>query len=320
MSSDNLKELLDSTDNLMWSVDRDFKLNASKRPFREKAKLFSEKADEAGSDVLSIHLQFMAFYERVFLGETFVEVRHPTDSVELWSEISFFPIRKGDQIIGAACCSRDITISKREEHRLKLLESVVINATDSVLITEAFSLDEKGPKIVYANNALTRMTGYTQEEIIGKTPRMLHGPKTNKEELSRATKCLTESKACEVEIVNYKKNGDEFCMHISIVPVVGSRGLPTYFISIGRDITERFENIKAIKEQNQKLADIAWVQSHDVRGPLARIKGLVNLLSNHSHSEDDTELIGYLMNASNEMDDVIKKISQQTEEVHGFLK
>lgn len=139
-------------------------------------------------------------------------------------------------------------------------------------------------------------------------------------ELARAVKCLEECEPCEVEIVNYKKNGEEFRMHISIVPVVNDKGTATYYISIGRDVTERFENIEAIKEQNKKLTEIAWVQSHDVRGPLARIKGLVNLLSNHPHPEDDTKLLGYLKSASNEMDAVVSNITRKTEDIYGFMK
>jgi light-regulated signal transduction histidine kinase (bacteriophytochrome) len=109
-------------------------------------------------------------------------------------------------------------------------------------------------------------------------------------------------------------------MHIAIVPIADSNGQATHFISIGRDVTERLENIEAIREQNKKLKDIAWVQSHDVRGPLARIKGLVNLLNIHSRPDEDAELIGYLKSASNEMDDVIKKIVKETEEIYGFIK
>ncbi|HSY62025.1 MAG TPA: PAS domain S-box protein, partial [Cytophaga sp.] len=88
----------------------------------------------------------------------------------------------GRRMVGAI---QDITKQKLEERHLKLLESVVTNTTDSILITEAEPLDFHGPQILYANEAFTKMTGYTAAEVIGKTPRMLQGPKTDKRELSR---------------------------------------------------------------------------------------------------------------------------------------
>lgn len=174
---DNLKALLDTTENLIWSVDRNFKLIASNRAFQEKVKSLSGETAKKGSDVLSIYLRFMAFYERAFAGERFIETEHSDDPVERWLAISFFPILKNNKVIGAACYSCDITAMKKEQHCLKLLESVVTHATDSVLITEARPLDGTGHKIVYVNDALTKMTGYTRQEVLGKTPFMLQGPK-----------------------------------------------------------------------------------------------------------------------------------------------
>jgi PAS domain S-box-containing protein len=316
----NLRALIDATDGLMWSVDRDFKLITSNRAFQDQVKLLSRQTKTTGSDILSFHLEFMAFYERAFSGERIIEIRHSTDPAELWVEVSFFPIQEGNVVVGVACYSRDITVMKNEEHRLKLLESVVTHATDSVMVTEAYPLDGGGPTIVYVNDALLKMTGYASNEILGKTPNILHGPNSDKAELARAVKCLAGLKTCQIDIVNYKKNGDEFLMHIAIAPIIKGDMESTHFISIGRDVTERLKNIEIIKEQNRKLRDIAWVQSHEVRGPLARIKGLVHLLGMHSHTEEDTELIGHLHTSSNEMDAVVSKITRQTEEISEFIK
>jgi PAS domain S-box-containing protein len=76
------------------------------------------------------------------------------------------------------------------EAQLRLLESVVISTNDAVLITEAEPIDEPGPRIVYVNPAFTRMTGYTLEEVLGKTPRILQGEKTDRTALEQIRTAL----------------------------------------------------------------------------------------------------------------------------------
>ena len=75
---------------------------------------------------------------------------------------------------------RDVTIRKEEELRLKLLESVVENMGDSVIMTEADPIDLPGPRIIYVNPAYVKLSGYSLEEIIGTTPRILQGELSNR--------------------------------------------------------------------------------------------------------------------------------------------
>ncbi len=140
------------------------------------------------------------------------------------------------RIIGAM---KDITQQKQEEQRLKLLESVVTNTQDAVLITEAEPFDDPGPRIVYVNDAFTKMTGYTKEEVIGKTPRILQGPKSDWNELARLSKALRNWEPCEITTINYKKTGEEFWNNFSITPVANEAGWFTHWIATERDITAR---------------------------------------------------------------------------------
>ena len=140
------------------------------------------------------------------------------------------------RMIGAM---QDISRQKEEEFRLKLLESVITNATDSVLITEAGSFEEAGQKIVYVNEAFSNMTGYSREEVIGKTPGLLQGTKTNKDELQKLRKSMEKGEACEIEVIKYNNKGEEFWVQKSVAPVENIEGHITHFIAIERDVTER---------------------------------------------------------------------------------
>jgi PAS domain S-box-containing protein len=142
---------------------------------------------------------------------------------------------RGVRMIGAM---QDISAQKKEELQLRLFKSVITNSTDVVLITEAEPIDLPGPKIVYVNEAFTKLTGYTSEEVIGKTPRILQGEKTNRAELDRLRLALQKWEPCEIEVVNYKKNGEIYWANLSIIPLANETGYFTHWISIQRDVTQ----------------------------------------------------------------------------------
>ncbi|MEO6282379.1 MAG: PAS domain S-box protein [Dyadobacter sp.] len=127
---------------------------------------------------------------------------------------------------------------RQEANHLRLLESVITNTKDAILITEAEPQDEPGPKILFVNDAFTKMTGYCSEEILGKTPRILQGPKTDRKELDRLRGCLNKWESCEIAVINYKKNGEEFWINLAVTPVADENGWYTHWISVERDITE----------------------------------------------------------------------------------
>jgi len=149
--------------------------------------------------------------------------------------------------------TRDITKGKEEEEYLQMLESVVINGEDCVLITETESINLPGPRIVYANEAMCRMTGYSMDEIIGATPRIFQGPLTEREPLEKIRKALQAWESVNVELINHKKDGMPFYVNISIYPVANKQGWYTHWISIQRDITEKREIDIQLKENEANL-------------------------------------------------------------------
>jgi PAS domain S-box-containing protein len=129
---------------------------------------------------------------------------------------------------------------KPSEEQLRLLTTVVEQSTESVLITTA-QLDLPGPQIVYVNPAFTRMTGYTREEVIGKTPRILQGPKTDRSVLNRLRSDCAAGYVFHGEVINYRKDGSEFCLDWTVAPVWNGRGEITHFVSTQRDVTDRIQ-------------------------------------------------------------------------------
>ena len=152
----------------------------------------------------------------------------------------------GTRMVGAM---QDITSQKQREHQLKVFESVLSNTADAIIITEAEPLDyPNGPKIVYVNEAFKKSTGYTEEDVLGKTPRILQGPGSDKNILKQMGSDLRSWKKIDTDVLNYTKEGKEFWVNLSIAPVANEKGYYTHWISVQKDITEKkhrsiFENI-----------------------------------------------------------------------------
>lgn len=150
---------------------------------------------------------------------------------------------------------QDITQQIKELERLKLLESVVVHTNDAVIITEAEPIDAPGPKILYVNAAFTQMTGYTADEVLGKSPRILQGPNTDKTELVKLKKALKSWQSCEITVLNYKKNGQPFWCNMQIKPIANAQGWFTQWIAVERDVTEQ-RKLQTLLDESNELAQI----------------------------------------------------------------
>jgi diguanylate cyclase (GGDEF)-like protein/PAS domain S-box-containing protein/putative nucleotidyltransferase with HDIG domain len=151
----------------------------------------------------------------------------------------------GSRIIGGVS-----TMHQSDVERLRLLESVVVNTNDVVLITEANSIDDPhGPRVVYVNDAFTRMTGYTPEEILGKTPRILQGPETSPETRRFIREKLKAWEGFRAELINYRKDGSSFWVELNVQPVADENGWFTHWIAVQRETTER----KLIEAERERL-------------------------------------------------------------------
>ncbi len=135
---------------------------------------------------------------------------------------------------------------------LNLLETAVEQAKEAVLITSA-RLEPPGPQILFVNPAFTEMTGYSQEEILHKTPRILQGPKSDRAMLRRLREALGREEPFSGETVNYRKDGSEYYVEWDITPIRGSAGEISHFLSLQRNVTERKSAENRLREMFQQV-------------------------------------------------------------------
>jgi len=118
-----------------------------------------------------------------------------------------------------------------------LVEQIIDHAADVLLMTEASPLSAPGPRIVFANAAFARMTGYEVGEVIGLSPRILQGDGSEPEVLDFMGGKLRAWEDFEAEITNYRKDGKPFVVHLDIRSVRDPTGWVTHWVATQRDIT-----------------------------------------------------------------------------------
>ncbi|MCH8495866.1 MAG: PAS domain S-box protein [Balneolales bacterium] len=222
------------------------------------------------------------------------DFRHITRSGEiLLVEIHASTVEYNEKKVRMAL-AHDVTTKRIEDVRLRMLESVITNANEYVIIFEAVPSDLDYRKILYVNEAFTKITGYKASEVVGKTVHFLNGEDTSQTELERLYSTMRKWEMCEAEFINYKKDGSTFWARISLIPVPDSKGGFSHWIAIGRDISEqkKYETqlTESLKEKDILLSEI----HHRVKNNLAVVSGMMQLQA----FEEQNELVQLKLNDS----------------------
>ncbi len=174
---------------------------------------------------------------------------------------------------GLAVYFSDISEELRQTEQLRLLEAAVEKISDIVIITDGTKRNAAGnATITYVNDAFERITGFTRDEVIGQTPRILQGPKTQRSKLDRIRQAVETGLPVRAELINYTKSGQEYWLELDIVPLMDDAEMVTHFVAIQRDITERRLAEEALRLSETRFRLIAkatgiaiweWDITHD---------------------------------------------------------
>lgn len=168
----------------------------------------------------------------------------------------------------------------------RLLRVAIEQAFNSVVITTG-ELNLPGPQILYVNPAFCKMTGYTAEELMGKTPRILQGPETDQLALRRLRNQLEHNENFEGQTINYRKDGSPYLVHWNISPVADEAGKIQHYVSVQTDITDK-SNAESFNQQLLTNLGVG-VFGIDTRGLLTFLNPTALKLLQH---EDSSHLIG----------------------------
>ena len=144
--------------------------------------------------------------------------------------------------------------ARRREERLRLLESAVVHAHDAVVILEAEPGHgpRPGRQVLYVNDAFCRMSGYDRAEVVGRSLHMLRGPDSDPATLERIGRALAACQPLQVELLNYRKNGDPFWVDLSLVPVPDAAGRCDHWVMIQRDVSDRRQSEDQLRRSEER--------------------------------------------------------------------
>ena len=116
--------------------------------------------------------------------------------------------------------------------------------------------DKEDNPIVYANKAFEQITGYSNEETVGRNCRFLQGQERDQEELQQIRNAIKNAKPVEVTLKNFRKNGELFYNRLSITPLFDNDGHLIYFLGVQYDVTEQILAQQEIKKLTEALNEL----------------------------------------------------------------
>ena len=189
----------------------------------------------------------------------------------------------------------NITEKKEAEKEIRRLTTAVVQSPRPIVIT-----DTKGV-IEYVNQVYSKITGYSTEELIGATHRILKSNYTSKKEYEKIWEVISNGGTWRGVFRNRRKNGDLYWEDAVISPVKDSTGSIINYIGLKEDITDRKEaenkldhTLKELKRSNEDLEQFAYVSSHDLQEPLRKIKSYTELLNEEYGNQLDETAHKYM--------------------------
>jgi len=208
--------------------------------------------------------------------EEVVYIRNPERPEGIWISISANPISdEAEKIYCGIIVFRDITKKIRKQEILERYASGVEQTADSIVITDLQGVIE------YVNPAFESISGYKQDEVLGKTPRIINSGKHDRVFYKNLWETITSGKSYRGTIINKKKNGELYWSDQSITPLKDNNGNITSFVSVLKDITEQ----RMLQEQELQLNTAREIQQF-YYNPTISVPGFD--IAGHSYPADMT--------------------------------
>jgi len=243
------------------------------------------------------------------------------DGQERWFESSVKQVtERSGEVTHLLITTRDIHNRVEMEVQLNELAIIVAQTKNAILVTDTEE------RIKYINRAMEEISGYSEEELLGKKPgEVLQGKETNTKTVKSMSTALQKEKKFSVDVLNYTKKGTKYWVNINSEPVYDLDGDLSGFVSIQHDVTldkdyeQQISRLnEMLRDQNNRLTELnksleefAYIASHDLKTPLRNIRSMMDLIIKNRDNADKPRMdkyFGVMRNAVVEMNTLIENL------------
>lgn len=200
--------------------------------------------------------------------------------------------------------AKDITEQKKRDLDYLRFSNVIEHTINPIQITDANGL------MVYVNPAFEHASGFSEEELIGKNPRILSSGRHSRDFWGKVWRYILGGKVWVGQVENRRKDGSPLHTELLISPIVGDQGKVIGFLGAHRDITEQ----KMLEQQlvrSQKMESIGTLAAgiaHEVGNPLTSISSLVQVIQRTTNDEPAKEKLELIKNQINRIARIIRDL------------
>ncbi len=195
------------------------------------------------------------------------------DGHDVYTESTGAPIfDRNGELIKWRGVDHDITARKQYEDALRVRNRAIESVHIGIVICDART---PGNPNIYVNPALSRITGYTRDELLGHSMNLLQGPETDPAAVEEIRRAIANELSCEVTLKNYRKDGSAFWNELLISPVADDSGAITHYIGVQTDVTERRKAEESRHElEIAKHIQLSLLPDAPLRLPCAELAGV----------------------------------------------
>ncbi len=198
-----------------------------------------------------------------------------------WLRTDKVPFRDmNDKVAGVILFSEDITESRKSQEQLSLMYTAIEQSHTAVMIS-----DNQG-RIEYVNPSFCENSGYSNDELVGKSTRILKSGEHSAEYYSKLWETLRAGEVWRGEFINKTKTGALYPEQVTIHPIRNYKGKITHFVWVRVDDVERRQTMRQLQKyakelarSNKDLDEFASIASHDLQEPLRKIVSFGEKLS-----------------------------------------
>lgn len=224
-------------------------------------------------------------------------LHHKKNNETFWARSKGQPLYDDkNNFIGYFSMVYDISDEKIKDEKLQILSLIAQENTNAVVICDKFG------KIEWVNNSFIKITGYSLQEVVSKTPgSFLQGKETNPETIEYLRNCIQNAEPFNCEILNYNKNKEKYWIRIQGQVIKDKNDSILKYFAIEEDITlqklleiQKQDLLLKLEKQNEQLNEYAQIVSHDLKSPLRSIHSLITWIKEDNIDEFSQETKQYL--------------------------